>query len=96
MLFLYGFLSEHFKEPNATWGAQNVPLTIMQTVFTLIGFGLLLTNNHQGLLTGLSIAFFVVCYNYLLAPLFQDLWAHVFLYFDDLDMTPSVIAPTAQ
>lgn len=46
----------------------------MDTVFTLLGFGLLLSAFRNQKWTGLAIALFVVSFNIILGLLFQKMW----------------------
>lgn len=70
-LFIYGFLSDYYNNSNTLWEVNRITIQIMQSVFTLVGFGLILTKTPHGKWTGLSIALFTVSFNYLLGPLFQ-------------------------
>ena len=65
----------------------------MSTVFALLGFGLLLSAYRKTKLSGLAIALLVVAFNFLLGPLFQQLWFHAFLSWLTGDV--DVIAPNA-
>jgi hypothetical protein len=47
-------------------------------VFTVLGFGLLLTFYHQFAWTSFFITFFTVSCTILVAPLFQKLWFNIF------------------
>lgn len=68
----------------------------MQALFTLVGFGLFFTAYKDWKLSGLAIALFVVAFNYLLGALFQEVWAVIFLRFENSDgVAGSVMAPTA-
>jgi hypothetical protein len=46
----------------------------MDTVFTLLGFGLLLSPYKNAKWTGMAVALFVVSFNIILGLLFQDMW----------------------
>jgi hypothetical protein len=46
----------------------------MDTVFTLLGFGLLFSAYRNAKWTGLSVALYVVSFNIILGLLFQDMW----------------------
>lgn len=54
---------------------------IMDTVFTLIGFGLLLSPYKNQKWTGMSIALLVVSFNIILGLLMQDMWFEIFFGF---------------
>jgi hypothetical protein len=53
----------------------------MDTVFTLLGFGLLFSSYRNAKWTGMSVALFVVSFNIILGLLFQDMWFEIFFGF---------------
>lgn len=76
-LFIYGFEVTFYS--GDTFEIEKIPLLMMSTVFTLLGFGFLLSTYKNGKLTGFTIAIFVLSLNYILSPLFQKLWFIAFL-----------------
>lgn len=95
IIIIYGFLTVYFKEsvPYALTdgtteyiespieGIRNTCLLIMDTLFTLLGFGLLLSPYKHQKWVGMSIALFVVSFNIILGLLFQDMWFEIFFGF---------------
>lgn len=80
-------------------GAIGICMLMMDTVFTMVGFGLLLSAYKHQKWTGMSIALFVVSFNIILGLLFQDLWFEIFFGFRKNLTDPgngSVIAPNAR
>ena len=71
-LFIYGFEVTYYA--GSTFESQKIPMLMMSTVFTLLGFGFLLSTYKNGKLTGFTIALFVLSLNYIISPLFQKLW----------------------
>ena len=69
--FLYGFLSKYYGQPSTADAYHIIPLLIMTTLFTVLGFGFLLSSYEKYKVSGLAIAVFVVSFNYLLGPLMQ-------------------------
>jgi hypothetical protein len=65
----------------AIFGIANLTHLIMDTVFTLLGFGLLFSPYRNAKWTGLSIALFVVSFNIILGLLFQDMWFEILFGF---------------
>ena len=65
----------------------------MQFIFTLIGFGLLLTTTYDSKWTGMSIALFVVAFNFIFSPFIQKFWFEVFFGFRD-SQTPTTMITT--
>lgn len=88
IVLIYGFLTVYYRETNTTTnadgtttitdnparGVRNISMLIMDTLFTLLGFGLLLTPYKHQKWVGMSIALFVVSFNIILGLLFQDMW----------------------
>ena len=60
---------------------NNISLLMLDTVFTMIGFGLLLSSYRHQKWAGMSIALFVVSFNIILGLLFQDMWFEIFFGF---------------
>lgn len=90
IIIIYGNLTYYFKEertvsgvavPNTAKGVFNFNLLIMDTVFTLLGFGLLLSPYKNAKWTGMAVALFVVSFNIILGLLFQDMWFEIFFGF---------------
>ena len=48
-------------------------MLMMSTVFTMLGFGFLLSSYKNGKLTGFTITIIVISFNYILGPLFQKI-----------------------
>lgn len=65
----------------------------MSTLFTLVGFGLLLSAYSKTKLSGLGITLFILSFNYLLGPLFHQLWFNAFISWLTGDV--NLIAPNA-
>lgn len=63
----------------------------MHFVFTLIGFGLLLTTTFDSKWTGMSIALFVVAFNFIFAPFIQKFWFEVFFGFRGTDTVTTMV-----
>lgn len=80
MLGVYGPLSRYYKEP-ASAAVAGIPLVIMHLLFTLVGFGALLTVSDKSRWTGMGIALLVVSLNFILAPFLQRFWFQVFFGF---------------
>ena len=53
----------------------------MHLLFTLVGFGLLLTPSYDSKWTGMAIALFVVSFNFIFSPFIQKFWFEVFFGF---------------
>lgn len=112
IIIVYGFLTVYYHEvttvtlpdgtkttiDNIERGLRNNCLLIMDTVFTLLGFGLLLSPYKHQKWAGMAIALFVVSFNIILGLLIQDFWFEVFFGFrKNLENSGdgSVIAPNA-
>lgn len=112
IIIVYGFLTVYFREvslaknpdgtsttlENPVKGVRNICLLIMDTLFTLLGFGLLLSPFKHQKWAGMSIALFVVAFNIILGLLIQDFWFEVFFGFrKNLDSGDNglVVAPNA-
>lgn len=108
MIIIYGFLTVYFNEDSYTsLGLTTGQLTnralarstllIMDTVFTLLGFGLLLSPYKNAKWSGLAIALFVVSFNIILGLLFQDMFFEIFFGFrkDSVGDNGFVAAPSA-
>lgn len=104
IIIIYGFLTVYYEEkqpgtsnPDPWHGVRNFILLIMDTVFTLLGFGLLLSPYKNAKWTGMAIALFVVSFNIILGLLFQDMWFEIFFGFRKRSVgdTGSIAAPTA-
>lgn len=67
--------------PNYTKGVAGTITLIMDTVFTLLGFGLILSPYKNAKWTGMAVALFVVSFNIILGLLFQDMWFEIFFGF---------------
>lgn len=63
----------------------------MHFVFTLVGFGLLLTTTYDSKWTGMSIALFVVAFNFIFAPFIQKFWFEVFFGFRGPDTVTTMV-----
>lgn len=84
MIIIYGFLTVYYQQtrtdesgntvPNYTKGVAGTITLIMDTVFTLLGFGLILSPYKNAKWTGMAVALFVVSFNIILGLLFQDMW----------------------
>ena len=53
---------------------HEIPFLILCTVFPILGFGLLLSSYTYLRLSGMFIALFVVCMNFLLGPILHHIW----------------------
>lgn len=112
MIIVYGFITVYYHEvttvvlPDGTittvdniWkGLKNNCLLIMDTLFTLLGFGLLLSPYKHQKWAGMAIALFVVSFNIILGLLIQDFWFEVFFGFrNNLESGSDgfVVAPNA-
>jgi hypothetical protein len=110
MILIYGFLTVFYNEGAYSalgYSATELldralgrsTLLIMDTVFTLLGFGLLLSPYKNAKWSGLSIAVFVVSFNIILGLLFQDMFFEIFFGFrkdnNDVGDIGTVAAPTA-
>ena len=71
-----------------------VPEVLMSSLFTLLGFGLILSPFRRTRWSGLTIALFVVSFNFLFGPLIHEMWFTAFLYRYTGDA--SIIAPQAE
>lgn len=80
---IYGPLSYVYREAdtNLPTVLEKFPLIVTQTLFTLVGFGLLLTTSKHCRWTGLGIALFVVSFNHLISPLLQKCFFEIFFGF---------------
>lgn len=95
IIIVYGFLTVYYHEvttvtlPDGTkttvddliTPARHNTLLIMDTLFTLLGFGLLLSPYKHQKWAGMAIALFVVAFNIILGLLIQDFWFEVFFGF---------------
>lgn len=95
MIIIYGFLTQYYRELYSVLqadgttayyedplnGVLNTCMLIVDTLFTLLGFGLLLSPFKHQKWTGMSIALFVVAFNIILGLLFQDMWFEIFFGF---------------
>ena len=111
IIIIYGFVTVYYRatvkiQPDNTTGLEediitsidNILLLMLDTVFTMIGFGLLLSSYRHQKWTGMSIALFVVSFNIILGLLFQDMWFEIWFGFRK-DITSgdngSIVAPGA-
>ena len=71
---------------------------MMDTLFTIVGIGLLLSGYRHQKWAGMTIALFVVSFNIVLGLLFQDMWFQIFFGFRK-DLTSGgdggIVAPGA-
>jgi hypothetical protein len=83
-LFVYGFESQ-FYEDSLNKAKQNLPQLFMSSVFTLLGFGLLLSPFSRQRMGGITIALFVISFCWIVGPLLQQLWFTAFFtqFYDD-------------
>jgi hypothetical protein len=80
-IILYGFLTEYYMEQDLTFNTFSLGHLIMDTVFTLLGFGLLLSPYKNAKWSGMTIALYVVAFNIILGLLFQNMWFAIFFGF---------------
>lgn len=89
IIIIFGLLTVYYKETSIVGGTildtykeiGHFTLLIMDTVFTLLGFGLLLSPYKNAKWTGMAVALFVVSFNIILELLFQDMWFEIFFGF---------------
>lgn len=95
MVIIYGFLSQFYREivydydSSGNYVAIESPnkaiahtcLLIMDTLFTLLGFGLLLSVFRNQKWTGMTIALFVVAFNVVFGLMIQKLMFEIFFGF---------------
>jgi hypothetical protein len=87
IIIVYGFLTVYYHEvatvpdgaktttvDNLWKPLRNNLLLIMDTLFTLVGFGLLLSPYKHQKWAGMAIALFVVSFNIIVGLLVQDFW----------------------
>ena len=72
--FVYGFESRYYEESKNVLTRITIPQVFMSTVFTLLGFGFLLSSYKGTRIAGFGIALIVISFNYLIGPLLQELW----------------------
>ena len=65
----------------------------MTTVFVLLGFGFLLSSYQWSYLSGFALTLFTVSFNFLMGPLFHQLWFTAFLSW--ITGNASDVAPNA-
>ena len=90
MLGIYGPLAVYYEETSLA-DQSGISMVFLHLLFTLVGFGLLLTNSSKARWSGLAIALFVVSFNFLMSPLLQKWWYEVFFGFateQNLDAPP--------
>ena len=71
---IYHPLAYYFNEGTTNKSVAGIPLVIMHLLFTLVGFGLLLTNSYDSKWTGMAVAIFVVSFNFIFSPFIQKFW----------------------
>lgn len=95
MVIVYGFLTQFYREIIYYWtndgkfvtlevpnkAVAHTCLLIMDTVFTLLGFGLLLSIFRNQKWAGMTIALFVVAFNIIAGLLAQKLMFEIFFGF---------------
>jgi hypothetical protein len=85
VLWIYGWASEVIlvtaNSPFISFASQSVygNIFILSAIFTVIGFGLLLTYFSSATATGLFTSFFIVSFTVIVAPILQKFWFNVFI-----------------
>lgn len=100
MIIVFGFVTVYYKETETVLnlGTRLTTTLFSDTVFTLLGFGLVLSAFKNSKWSGMSLALLVVSYNIILGVLLQDMWFEIFFGFRK-DLTSgnvgSIAAPNA-
>jgi hypothetical protein len=87
VFWIYGWGSEILlvtspsNSPFMNFASQTIygNIFILSAIFTVIGFGLLLTIFANATATGLLTSFFIVSFTIIIAPFLQKFWFNVFI-----------------
>ena len=70
---VYGLPSKYYKIDNPEIAKHEIPFLILSTVFPVLGFGLLMSSYSFLKSSGMFIALYVVCVNFLMGPILHHI-----------------------
>lgn len=70
---VYGLPSKYHEMENPEAAKHEIPFLILCTVFPVLGFGLLMSSYTYLKSTGMFLAFYVVCINFLIGPIIHQI-----------------------